>query len=174
LPGFFAVEKNDMRRKLVAGNWKMNGSLSSTRELLQGICDGAAEVAAVELAVFPPFVYLGVVEQQLSGSAVKWGAQNLCDKASGAYTGEIAGPMLNDFNCTYVIVGHSERRTLYGESDQVVANASLRLPANLVLSLFCASVKLSTSVSRVSRSLWSIGSLRRYSIWRELAVLLMQ
>ncbi len=111
-----------MRRKLVAGNWKMNGSLSSTRELLQGICDGAAEVAAVELAVFPPFVYLGAVEQQLSGSAVKWGAQNLCDKASGAYTGEIAGPMLNDFNCTYVIVGHSERRTLYGESDQVVAN----------------------------------------------------
>lgn len=111
-----------MRLKLVAGNWKMNGSLSSIRELLQGICEGAAEAAAVELAVFPPFVYLGTVEQQLSGSAIKWGAQNLCDKASGAYTGEVAGSMLSDFHCTYVIVGHSERRTLYGESDQVVAS----------------------------------------------------
>ncbi len=110
-----------MRRKLVAGNWKMNGSMGSIRELLQGILGGAAEVAAVELAVFPPFVYLGVVEQQLSNSSIVWGAQNLCDQASGAYTGEVAGAMLNDFHCTYVIVGHSERRTLYGESDQLVA-----------------------------------------------------
>jgi len=110
-----------MRRKLVAGNWKMNGSTSSIQALLQGILDGADAVAAVELAVFPPFVYLGAVQQQLSGSAVLWGAQNLSEHASGAYTGEVAGLMLNDFSCAYVIVGHSERRTLYGESDQVVA-----------------------------------------------------
>jgi triosephosphate isomerase (TIM) len=116
------LETNDMRRKLVAGNWKMNGSTGSIRELLQGILGGAAEVSAVELAVFPPFVYLGVVEQQLSGSAIVWGAQNMCDQVSGAYTGEVSGSMLNDFRCTYVIVGHSERRTLYGESDQVVAH----------------------------------------------------
>lgn len=111
-----------MRRKLVAGNWKMNGSTGSIRELLQGILGGAAEVAAVELAVFPPFVYLGAVEQQLSGSAIVWGAQNLCDQGAGAYTGEVSGSMLNDFHCTYVIIGHSERRTLYGESDQIVAH----------------------------------------------------
>ena len=110
-----------MRRKLVAGNWKMNGSADSSRELLQGILGGAAEVAAVELAVFPPFVYLGLVEQALSGTAIAWGTQNLSEHASGAHTGEVAGPMLKDFHCTYVIVGHSERRTLYGESDGMVA-----------------------------------------------------
>lgn len=110
-----------MRRKLVAGNWKMNGSAESIRGLLQGIREGAPAVAAVELAVFPPFVYLGLVEQQLAGAAVAWGTQNLSEHASGAYTGEVAGPMLQDFHCQYVIVGHSERRTLYGESDQIVA-----------------------------------------------------
>jgi triosephosphate isomerase len=110
-----------MRRKLVAGNWKMNGSAESIRGLLQGIREGAAGVAAVEMAVFPPFVYLGLVEQQLSGTAIGWGTQNLSEHASGAHTGEVAGPMLRDFHCTYVIVGHSERRTLYGETDQVVA-----------------------------------------------------
>ncbi len=110
-----------MRRKLVAGNWKMNGSTGSIRELLQGILGGVAEVAAAELAVFPPFVYVDAVARQLAGTAIGWGAQNLSEHASGAYTGEVAGPMLKDFGCTYVIVGHSERRTLYGESDQVVA-----------------------------------------------------
>ena len=110
-----------MRRKLVAGNWKMNGSADSIRQLLHGIKEGAAQVAAVELAVFPPFVYLGPVEQQLSGTAIAWGTQNLSEHADGAYTGEVAGPMLQDFHCAYVIVGHSERRTLYGETDQVVA-----------------------------------------------------
>jgi triosephosphate isomerase len=110
-----------MRRKLVAGNWKMNGSSESIRGLLQGIKEGAAPVAAVELAVFPPFVYLDLVEQHLSGTTIAWGTQNLSEQASGAFTGEVAGSMLNDFHCVYVIVGHSERRTLYGESDEVVA-----------------------------------------------------
>lgn len=110
-----------MRRKLVAGNWKMNGSAESIRGLLQGIRDGAAAVSAVDLAVFPSFIYLGLVEQQLSGSAIAWGTQNLSEHTAGAYTGEVAGPMLQDFHCKYVIVGHSERRTLYGESDEVVA-----------------------------------------------------
>ena len=110
-----------MRRKLVAGNWKMNGSTGSIRELLQGILGGAAGVAAAELAVFPPFVYLDAVARQLAGTAIGWGSQNLSEHASGAFTGEVAGSMLKDFGCTYAIVGHSERRTLYGESDQIVA-----------------------------------------------------
>lgn len=110
-----------MRRKLVAGNWKMNGSLESIRALLQGIKDGAAGVAAVELAVFPPFVYLGTVEQQLTGTGIGWGTQNLSEQTSGAFTGEVAGSMLQDFHCAYVIIGHSERRTLYGETDALVA-----------------------------------------------------
>lgn len=111
-----------MRQKLVAGNWKMNGSTDSIRNLLQGICDGAGSVASVELAVFSPFVYLAQVQQQLAGTAIRWGGQTLSEHASGAYTGEVAGPMLKDFGCAYVIVGHSERRTLYGETDQIVAS----------------------------------------------------
>lgn len=99
----------------------MNGSTGSIRELLQGISAGASGVSAVELAVFPPFVYLDAVARQLAGSAIVWGAQNLSEQVSGAFTGEVAGPMLKDCGCTYVIVGHSERRTLYGESDQIVA-----------------------------------------------------
>lgn len=110
-----------MRRKFVAGNWKMNGSISSIRQLLHDVCEGAPEVDAIELAVFPPFVYLGLVEQQLSGTSIGWGAQSLSEYPSGAHTGEVAGPMLQDFHCSYVIVGHSERRTLYGETDEVVA-----------------------------------------------------
>jgi triosephosphate isomerase len=111
-----------MRTPLVAGNWKMNGSLTSTRELLEGIKQGLGGVRpGVECAVFPPFVYLAEVERLLTGTPIRWGAQNVSEQAPGAFTGEVAGPMLLDFHCTYVIVGHSERRTLYGESDQLVA-----------------------------------------------------
>ncbi len=110
-----------MRRPLVAGNWKMNGSRASIRELLDGIKAGAGDVGAVDVAVCAPFVYLGDVEAQLNGTSIGWGAQNVSDKDSGAYTGEVAASMLKDFNCRYVIIGHSERRSLYGEDDALVA-----------------------------------------------------
>lgn len=110
-----------MRQKLVAGNWKMNGSKASIRELLDGIKKGIGDVVDSEVAVCPPAIYLGEVESQLSGTPIAWGAQNLSTEASGAFTGEIAASMINDFNCKYVLVGHSERRTLYGEDDAVVA-----------------------------------------------------
>jgi triosephosphate isomerase len=129
-----------MRRKLVAGNWKMNGSTGSIRELLQGILGGAGGVATVELAVFPPFVYLEAVGRQLTGTAVGWGAQNLSEHASGAYTGEVAGPMLKDFGCTYAIVGHSERRTLTAKALRWW-RASTPPPARLVLSRSSASAR---------------------------------
>ena len=110
-----------MRQKLVAGNWKMNGSRASIKALLDGIKQGIATVESAEVAVCPPYVYLADVEAQLQGTPVVWGAQNLSTEASGAFTGEIASSMLQDFHCKYVIVGHSERRSLYGEDDAVVA-----------------------------------------------------
>ena len=110
-----------MRQPLVAGNWKMNGSLAGARELLAGIKDGIGAVNNAEVAVCPPYVFLALAQAELSGSDIAWGAQNLSTESSGAFTGEIAASMLKDFGCTYVIVGHSERRTLYGEDDVLVA-----------------------------------------------------
>jgi triosephosphate isomerase len=110
-----------MRKPLVAGNWKMNGSQESVRELLSGILAGLSEVKNADVAVCPPYVYLPTVQQQLSGSAIAWGAQDLSTEQAGAYTGEVAASMLKDFSCTYVIVGHSERRTYHAESDELVA-----------------------------------------------------
>lgn len=110
-----------MRRKLVAGNWKMNGSLAANAGLLAAVSAGAAEFPQVDVAVCVPFPYLGQAQAALNGTSVAWGAQNLSDKASGAYTGEVSGAMLADFACKYVLVGHSERRAIYGESDALVA-----------------------------------------------------
>ncbi|MEE4377544.1 MAG: triose-phosphate isomerase [Candidatus Competibacteraceae bacterium] len=111
-----------MRRPLVAGNWKMNGSLQSIQTLLASIKAGTADVGNVGIAVFPPFPYLGTVAQQLAGTAIAWGAQNVSEQAAGAFTGEVATSMLLDFQCTYTLVGHSERRSIYGESSALVAS----------------------------------------------------
>jgi len=109
-----------MRKILVAGNWKMHGSKALVTELLEGLL-AAPSTDAAELAVFPPFPYLAQAQSLLSGSPIAWGAQNLNPVAQGAHTGEVSAPMLLDFGCRYVLVGHSERRTLYGESDEDVA-----------------------------------------------------
>ncbi len=108
-----------MRTTLIAGNWKMNGSLKSVIELVESIVAG--EVKNAQLAIFPPAVYLMKIGGMLDGSEIALGAQNVCDQASGAYTGEIAASMLKECGCQYVIVGHSERRALYQESDKLVA-----------------------------------------------------
>ncbi len=110
-----------MRQPLVAGNWKMNGDQADASKLLDGILAGLADVKSAELAVCPPFILIPAVASKLAGSPVKWGGQNLDTHHSGAYTGEVSGPMLKDFGCTYAIVGHSERRSYYGEDDNVVA-----------------------------------------------------
>ena len=109
-----------MRRPMVAGNWKMNGSQAEAAKLLAGIGRGMATVKQVDVVVCPPFILIPLVATQLQGSPITWGAQNLGVHAAGAYTGEVSGAMLKDFGCTYAIVGHSERRALYGETDGVV------------------------------------------------------
>jgi len=111
-----------MRRPMVAGNWKMHGSLDMVRELTGALkADPITSDPEVTVAVFPPFVYLAETRDCLTGSAIHWGGQNLSEYDAGAYTGEVAASMLLDTGCRYVLVGHSERRTLYGESDEVVA-----------------------------------------------------
>jgi len=110
-----------MRRKLVAGNWKMFGSLAGNERLLDAVLAGLPASGAVEAAVCVPFPYLGQAQARLSGTALMWGAQNLSQHAQGAFTGETSAAMIVDFGCRYVIVGHSERRSLFGDSDAVVA-----------------------------------------------------
>ena len=109
-----------MRRKLVAGNWKMHGSLQQNSVLLASIAAGASGMAC-EMAVCPPYPYLGQAQLALQGSPLALGAQSLSEHASGAFTGEVSAAMLLEFGCRYVLVGHSERRALFGETDAVVA-----------------------------------------------------
>jgi triosephosphate isomerase (TIM) len=116
-----------MRRKLVVGNWKMHGDKAAIAELLPallttlGRTQSESAESAVEVAVCPPFVYLDAAARYLEGSSIALGAQNLSTETKGAFTGEIAAEMLSDCGCKYVIVGHSERRQLYHESDALVA-----------------------------------------------------
>lgn len=110
-----------MRQPLVAGNWKMNGSLDSIKTLVNGIKAGKDAVTTAEMAVCPPFVYVAQVAQMLAGTKIAVGAQDVSDQVAGAFTGEVAPGMLTDIGCKYVIVGHSERRSLYGESDEFTA-----------------------------------------------------
>lgn len=110
-----------MRTPLVAGNWKMNGSREFMADLLGELVQALDGSESAEVVVCPPFVYLGDAMRQLKGSAVHLGAQSLCAEESGAYTGEVSAAMLMDFDLKYVIVGHSERRALYGENDALVA-----------------------------------------------------
>lgn len=110
-----------MRDFLVAGNWKMNGSSAANAELVAGIIDGVPAGGGFELLICPPYPYLAAIAAQTGGSAVKVGAQNVSEHDKGAYTGEVAPGMLRDVGCEYVIVGHSERRSLYGETSAQVA-----------------------------------------------------
>jgi len=110
-----------MRQPLVAGNWKMNGSRDSVKTLVTGINAGMADISGVSVVVCAPYVFLADVQALLEGSAVELGAEDCATETSGAYTGEVAAAMLPEFGCSFVIVGHSERRSLYGESDEVVA-----------------------------------------------------
>lgn len=110
-----------MRTPLVAGNWKLNGSRSSIKSLVDGLLSGISEVGQTEVAVCPPFVYLSEVNQMLADSAIAMGSQDVCAEDSGAFTGEVAGPMISEMGAVFAIIGHSERRSIYGESDELVA-----------------------------------------------------
>ncbi len=110
-----------MRDILVAGNWKMNGNSAANAELVAGIIAGVPQGSGFSLLVCPPYPYLAAVVAQTEGSAVSVGSQNVSEHEKGAFTGEVAPGMLRDLGCTYAIVGHSERRAIYGETSAQVA-----------------------------------------------------
>jgi triosephosphate isomerase len=144
-----------MRQTLVAGNWKMNGSRESIKTLLDGIKAGAGDVNSAEMAVCCPAVYIGDVSSQLEGTAIAFGGQDISTHGSGAYTGEIAASMWNDFNCKYVIIGHSERRTYHNESDELVAEKfEVSRKAGLI-PLFCIGETLEERESGVTEEVVS-------------------
>lgn len=136
-----------MRKKLVAGNWKMNGSLADNAALLAAL---KTQLAGVEAAVCVPFPYLAQAQAALAGTTIAWGAQNLSHEAKGAFTGEVSAAMLNDFGCRYVIVGHSERRSLYGETDDAVARKYVAAQAAGLTPILCVGETLAERESGVT------------------------
>lgn len=127
-----------MRSYLVAGNWKMNGALATNAALLDAIVTGSDALSRVEILVCPPAPYLDSAARRLSGTRLALGAQNLCEQSqAGAFTGEIHAAMLTDFGCRYVLVGHSERRSLYGENDARVAQKFAAALAGGLIPVLC-------------------------------------
>lgn len=125
-----------MRTPVVAGNWKMNGSRSSVADLLDGIKAGAG-FNNVQVVVCAPFPYLGQVSDALAGTGLMWGAQNVSQFESGAYTGEVSLSMLKEFGCTHVILGHSERRAIFAETDRQVADKFSAVVAAGLIPILC-------------------------------------
>lgn len=125
-----------MRKKLVAGNWKMYGSLQRNALLLERILAGSDGLSC-DVAVFAPFPYLGQLQGLLAGSILAWGGQTVSEFAEGAYTGEVSAAMLRDFGCSHVLVGHSERRGLFGEGDAVIAAKFAAAQAAGLLPVLC-------------------------------------
>lgn len=136
------MSSNARRRPIVAGNWKMHGSRAENRALIEGLLASATVDERAGCVVCPPFVYLADVARELAGSAIRLGAQDVCAENPGAYTGEVAAAMLKDVGCEYVIVGHSERRALYGESDELVARKFAAAQARDLTPILCLGEQL--------------------------------
>lgn len=126
-----------MRQPLVAGNWKLNGNKQSITGLLEGILGGIKDVQKAEVAVCAPYIYIPQVADMLNNASVQYGAQNVSEYDSGAYTGEVAAPMLKEYGCKYAIVGHSERRSIYGESDHQVAEKYVAAQKSSIIPILC-------------------------------------
>jgi len=124
------------RKALIAGNWKMNGSCEMAKELAQGIITGASNSSA-DVLVCPPYPYLSLVAEVLAGSSVCLGAQNVSERANGAFTGEVSAAMLKELNCEYIIVGHSERREFYGEDSSLVVEKACVVAAAGMRPIVC-------------------------------------
>ena len=131
-----------MRRPIVAGNWKMHGSRGETARLIEDLLAGCPESPEAACVICPPFVYLHEAWRLLRDSAFSLGAQDVCADTHGAFTGEISAAMLKDVGCEYVIVGHSERRLLYRENDQLVARKFATAHARGLVPILCVGEQL--------------------------------
>ena len=141
-----------MRVKLVAGNWKMNGSLASGQALLKAILPPVARFDRARFAVCPPYPYLAAIGATLRGSNVALGAQDLCQFDDGAYTGAISGAMLAECGCRYAIVGHSERRAVFGEGDDMVAQKHAQALKHGVTPILCVGESLAEREANATES----------------------
>jgi triosephosphate isomerase len=130
------------RRPIVAGNWKMNTTLAEATVLAGAVREPLSALTAVDSVLCPPFVWLGAVRDVLRGSSVGLGAQNCHYELKGAFTGEVAPPMLADLGCSHVIVGHSERRALFGETDDSVAKKLRAAQAHGLVPIVCVGERL--------------------------------
>lgn len=129
-----------MRQKLVVGNWKMHGSTAQVRQLIEGVATGSADLKKVEIAVGPTLLHIGLAAELCASAAaghLKLAAQNLFAEPAGAFTGEVSAPMLAEYGVNYVIVGHSERREIFAETDQVVADKFKATQANGLIPILC-------------------------------------
>ena len=131
-----------MRTTLVAGNWKMNGTRATAVELVAGVVAELNSGASADVAICPPFTLLDTVRQAIGESDIALGAQDLARQQNGAFTGEDTGEMLTDGGCYFVIVGHSERRALFGEDNEVVAEKFVRAQAAGLVPILCVGEQL--------------------------------
>lgn len=126
-----------MRKKIVAGNWKMNGRTDFIKGLLAALSETLQSRTLAECVVIPPAIYLPLVQNCLENRGIAWGAQNVYPKDSGAYTGELSAPMLTDYGCRYVLVGHSERRQLFAEDAKFVAEKFHHVKEHGMIPILC-------------------------------------
>lgn len=131
-----------MRRPIVAGNWKMHGTRAENARLIEELISRYPDQSAAQCLVCPPFVYLQEVGRLLGDAPIGLGAQDVCAEAQGAFTGEVSATMLKDVGCGYVIVGHSERRWIYRESDQLVARKFAAAQAKSLAPILCVGEQL--------------------------------
>jgi triosephosphate isomerase len=139
-----------MRRQIVAGNWKMHGSRASCAELIEALLPTLSE-AHCATVICPPFVYLPEAARMLRGSSIQLGSQDVCAEAQGAFTGEVSAAMLKDIGCRFAIVGHSERRALYVESDQLVARKFAAVLSQQLTPILCVGESLAEREANQTR-----------------------
>jgi triosephosphate isomerase (TIM) len=154
--GFLSLKTHEekMRRKVIAGNWKMNNDLSESQNLISKLVSGLSnEKVNCDVIVCPPYTSLSEANSLLKNSIVKLGAQNMYFEESGAFTGEISASMLKSAGCEFVILGHSERRTIFGETDQVINKKIKKALMSSLLPIFCVGETLEERESGVTNDI---------------------